>query len=97
MMEYIAGRVLILAYVYILRCRDGTYYTGYTTDIERRVKEHNRGTAARYTRGRTPVELVYFEECSSRELAMQREAAIKRLNRRQKESLIRKGYPSGSR
>jgi predicted GIY-YIG superfamily endonuclease len=75
--------------VYILRCADGSLYTGITTDLERRCKQHDDGTAARYTRGRRPTKLVYQEIHSSRSLALKREAAIKALSRRQKALLIR--------
>jgi putative endonuclease len=75
-------------FVYIVRCRDGTYYTGYTTDLAKRIKAHNNGTGAKYTRGRGPVELLYMEECSSKEAAMQREWAIKSLTRQEKQRLI---------
>jgi putative endonuclease len=75
-------------YVYVLECADGTYYTGYTTDVERRVAEHDAGEGAKYTRGRTPVELVHVEEYDTRSAAMSREHAIKSLARRQKERLV---------
>jgi len=76
--------------VYVLRCGDGSLYTGITTDVNRRCRQHNAGTASRYTRGRLPVRLVYQEAQPSRGLALKREAAIKALPRRQKESLIRR-------
>jgi putative endonuclease len=76
-------------HVYVVECSDGTYYTGYTTDVERRVSEHNDGTAAKYTRGRRPVELMHVETYDSRSEAMQREHAIKQLRRAGKERLIR--------
>ncbi|MFP4228603.1 MAG: GIY-YIG nuclease family protein [Salinivenus sp.] len=75
-------------YVYIVECSDGTYYTGYTTDVERRVVEHNNGTGAKYTRGRQPVTLVHVEAYDTQSAAMQREHAIKQLRRRAKERLI---------
>lgn len=75
-------------HVYVVECRDGTYYTGYTTDIDRRVAEHNAGQAAKYTRGRRPVELVYVESFESKSAAMQREHAIKQLRRSVKEQLV---------
>lgn len=75
-------------YVYVLECADGSLYTGYTTDPERRVGEHNDGEGAKYTRGRTPVELVYTERFESRSAAMSREYAIKQLSRVQKVALI---------
>jgi putative endonuclease len=75
-------------FVYVLRCGDETLYTGYTTDVERRVAEHDRGEGAKYTRGRTPVELVHVETFDSRSAAMQREAEIKQYSRPEKESLV---------
>jgi putative endonuclease len=75
-------------YCYILECADGTYYTGWTTDPERRLKQHNRGIAARYTRMRLPVKLVYLEPQPDRTTAMKRERAIKRLSRERKIKLI---------
>lgn len=76
-------------YVYILRCADGSLYTGITTDLERRTREHNQGRAgARYTRVRRPVELVYSETVTDRSAAGQREAAIKKLSRTQKLQLL---------
>ena len=76
-------------YTYILRCADDTFYTGYTTDVERRLAEHNRGLGARYTRGRLPVSLVYHEEYRSRSAAMKREYRIKKLSHREKKELIK--------
>ena len=78
-------------FVYILRCRDGSLYTGWTTDPERRLSSHNAGTGARYTRSRRPVALVYCEECPTREEAMRREHRIKRLSREEKWQLIGTG------
>jgi putative endonuclease len=75
-------------FVYIVECKDGTFYTGYTTDIERRVEEHNSGTGAKYTRGRYPVILKYQESFTSRSKAQKREYQIKQLPRRKKEELI---------
>jgi len=75
-------------FVYILRCADGTLYTGWTTDLKARVEAHNRGQGAKYTRGRGPVELVYHEELPNKSAAMQREWAMKRLSRKQKLALI---------
>ena len=75
-------------YTYIVRCADDTYYTGYTTDLDKRVKAHNEKKGAKYTKTRTPVELVYHEEYDSKEEAMSREWAIKQLKRPQKEKLI---------
>jgi putative endonuclease len=73
----------------MLRCADGTLYTGITKDVTRRIQQHNGGTASRYTRSRRPVKLVYQENQRSRSLALKREAAIKRLTRKQKLALIR--------
>lgn len=75
-------------YVYVLECADGSLYTGYTTDVERRVAEHNAGEGAKYTRGRTPVEPVHVERFESKSAAMSREYAIKQLSRREKERLV---------
>ena len=75
-------------WVYILRCRDDTLYTGITDDLDRRIQAHNAGTGAKYTRGRGPVELVYREEQPDRSAALRRERAIKRLTRKQKLELI---------
>ncbi len=75
-------------YVYMIECADGSLYTGYTTDVSRRIDEHNAGAAAKYTRGRTPVTLRRVEWFDSRSVAMQREYEIKQLSRQQKESLI---------
>jgi putative endonuclease len=78
-------------YVYVLECSDGTYYTGYTTDVERRVAEHDAGEGAKYTRGRTPVELRHTERYDTRSAAMAREHEIKALSRRAKAALIADG------
>lgn len=75
-------------WTYVLECADGTFYTGYTTDVERRVREHDSGDGAKYTRGRTPVTLVHAESFETRSAAMSREYEIKRLSRRQKERLV---------
>ena len=76
-------------YVYIIECEDGTYYTGYTTEIKRRIEEHNQGQGAKYTRGRTPVKLVYQESFDNKSKAMQREYEIKQLSRSTKEELVK--------
>ena len=76
-------------FVYILRCSDGTFYTGYTTDPERRTRVHNSGKGAKYTRSRRPVELIYTEEFGEKVEAQRREYAIKQLTRAEKEQLIR--------
>ena len=75
-------------YVYILRCADDSYYTGYTTDPDRRLAEHNAGEGAKYTRGRTPVEPVFLAAFDSQSTAMAREYEIKQLRRSEKEQLI---------
>jgi putative endonuclease len=75
-------------FLYILECCDGSFYTGVTTDIDRRFREHQEGMTSRYTRTRRPVVLAYREECGSRSLALARECAIKSLSRRRKEELI---------
>ena len=77
-------------YVYILRCKDGTLYTGSTDDVERRLAVHNSGKGAKYTRSRRPVEVVYTEECESYSAALKREYAIKQLTRQQKLEIINK-------
>ena len=76
-------------FCYILECADGSFYTGWTTDPQRRLKQHNRGTGARYTRTHRPVRLVYVEPQPDRAAAMRREIAIKRLDHDQKARLAR--------
>ena len=76
------------AFAYIVECADGTLYTGYTTDIEKRLATHNSGKASKYTRCRLPVRLVYLEECKDKETAMSREWHIKQLTRNAKLRLI---------
>ena len=75
-------------FVYILRCKDNSLYTGYTTDVNRRLKVHNQGKGAKYTRGRLPVSLVYYEEVSSRSEGLKLENAIKKLSKKEKEDLV---------
>jgi putative endonuclease len=77
-------------YCYILECSDNTYYTGWSTEPERRLMQHNRGTGARYTRNRRPVRLVYVEELPDKVAALKRERAIKALSRPKKQKLISK-------
>ena len=77
-------------YVYILRCRDGSLYTGWTNDLEKRLAAHNAGTGSKYTRARRPVSLVYLEELDSKSQALRREAQIKTLSRAEKLALIEK-------
>jgi putative endonuclease len=73
--------------LYILKCKDGTLYTGITTDIEKRLQMHNKGRGARYTRSRRPVELFYQEDCGSRTRALVRECAVKSLAKKDKAKL----------
>jgi putative endonuclease len=75
-------------YCYILECADGTYYTGWTTDPQRRMTQHNKGTGARYTRSRRPVKLVYVESQPDKIAALKRERAIKALPRKKKMELF---------
>jgi len=77
-------------YVYILKCGDGTYYTGYTNSLLRRYFKQCAGKGAKYTKGRGPLDLVYFEMYDTKSEAMKREYAIKQLKRKQKEALIKK-------
>jgi putative endonuclease len=76
------------SYCYILQCADGTFYTGWTVDPKRRLKQHNRGSGARYTRTRLPVQLVYLEAQPDRRTAMKREIAIKKMTRERKMKLV---------
>ncbi len=77
---------------YILRCADDTLYCGITNDLEKRLAAHNAGTAAKYTRARGPVELVFAEDCADRSTASKRELAIKNLTRDEKLVLIQSGF-----
>lgn len=77
-------------YIYILRCGDSSLYTGWTTNLDKRFKEHCEGKGAKYTRGRGPLELVYFEEFEDKRDAMKRECEIKKLTKEKKEILISK-------
>ncbi len=77
-------------YVYILRCGDDSLYTGWTNNLEKRVKAHSNGKGAKYTKARLPIELVYFEEFEDKIEAMRREYAIKKLTRKEKLLLIKK-------
>ena len=79
-------------YVYILRCSDGTLYTGWTTDVQKRLETHNSAKGAKYTRSRLPAELVYTEEYDDKIEAQKREYAIKQLSRSEKEALIDNNY-----
>ena len=76
-----------MAYTYMVRCRDGSLYTGWTNNLEKRVKAHNEGKGAKYTRNRRPVELVYAELHKTKQEAMSREAKIKRFTKKEKEEL----------
>lgn len=76
-------------YTYILKCQDGSLYTGWTNDLEKRVQVHNAGKGAKYTKTRRPVELVYWEEYETKNEAMKREYAIKHMSRREKEKLVK--------
>ncbi len=78
----------VAAFVYLLRCADGTLYCGWSTDPERRQRQHQAGTASRYTRARLPVELVWTRECASRSEAMREEIRIKRLSATDKHALL---------
>ena len=75
-------------FIYIVQCSDGTLYTGWTNDLDKRMKAHNEGRGAKYTRARRPVELVYSEIFDTKEEAMRREYVIKRMTRAQKIKLI---------
>jgi len=75
-------------FLYILRCRNNTFYTGVTKDLERRLKMHNDGKASRYTRARRPVKMIYQELCGTRVQALVRECQVKELSRKEKEKLI---------
>lgn len=77
-------------YVYILRCNDNSLYTGWTNNLEKRVKVHSQGKGAKYTKARLPIELVYFEEFEDKIEAMKREYAIKQLTRKEKLILIQR-------
>ena len=72
------------AFIYLLRCTDGTIYTGWTYDVEQRISTHQKGRGARYTRTRLPVELIYHERLTSRQAAMKREIEIKKMPRAKK-------------
>ena len=76
------------AYMYVVECRDGSYYTGYTTDVKRRLAVHNSGKGAKYTRARLPVKLIYVEGFASKEEAMSAESLLKRKKRPQKERFL---------
>jgi len=75
--------------LYVLKCRDNTLYTGITTDVSRRVEQHNSGSASHYTRSRLPVTLIFSEPCRGRSQALKKEYAMKQLSRKEKEEYIR--------
>lgn len=77
-------------YVYILKCKDNTLYTGYTNDLNKRLKAHNEGKGAKYTKARRPCKLVYFEEYENKSEALSREYSIKKLKREEKLKIIKK-------
>jgi putative endonuclease len=79
-------------YVYFVKCRDNSFYCGYTSDLNKRVATHNSGAGAKYTKKRRPVTLIYSETFDNRKDAMKRECALKKLSRKQKEALIFKKY-----
>ena len=78
----------IMNYTYIVECKDGTLYTGWTNNLEKRIADHNSGKGAKYTPARKPVTLVYYETFEAKEEAMKREYAIKHMSRKEKEKLI---------
>ena len=77
-----------MSYTYIVKCKDGSLYTGWTNDLEKRIIAHNEGKGAKYTKSRRPVTLVYYETFETKEEAMSREYHIKRMSRREKEKLL---------
>lgn len=81
-------------YIYILECGDGSYYTGYTNDLTQRLRKHEEGKGAKYTRGRGPLRLVFKESFSTKQEAMRMEFAVKKLNRSEKERIIKEGSVS---
>ncbi|MBD7966183.1 MAG: GIY-YIG nuclease family protein [Bacillota bacterium] len=81
-------------FLYILECKDGSYYTGYTNDLEKRFKKHEEGKGAKYTRGRGPLKLVFQQAFPTKQEAMRMEFAVKKLNRAQKERMIKEGSVS---
>jgi len=76
--------------LYVLKCRDNTLYTGITSDVSRRVHQHNNGTASRYTRSRLPVKLVHQERCRGKSSALKKEYSMKQLTRKEKEQYIKR-------
>ena len=80
-------------YTYIVRCRDGSLYTGWTNNLEKRIKDHNSGRGAKYTKSRRPVLMAYYEEFATKEEAMRREWEIKQLKRQEKQDLVERFRP----
>ena len=80
-------------YTYIVRCRDGSLYTGWTNNLEKRIRDHNSGKGAKYTKSRRPVLLAYYEEFATKEEAMRREWEIKQLKRQEKQDLVERFRP----
>jgi len=83
-------RIESMAFVYILECSDGSLYTGWTSNLEKRLERHNEGKASKYTRSKRPVVLKYFEVCEDKSEALKREAEIKKMKRAEKLSLLEK-------
>jgi putative endonuclease len=81
-------------FVYILECSDGTYYTGYTNEISQRLRKHEEGKGAKYTRGRGPLKLVFMQSFQTKQEAMRMEFAVKKLSRAEKERIIKEGSVS---
>jgi putative endonuclease len=81
-------------YFYVLKCRDGSFYGGYTVDLEKRVAAHNNGTGAKYTRARKPVELIHYETFPTKREAMQAEYRFKQLSRKEKEEYLKGDFKS---
>ena len=88
--ERLQGGKMKYSYTYMVRCKDGSLYTGWTNDLDRRVANHNAGKGAKYTKSHRPVELVYYEAFLTKEEAMSREFAIKQLPRTEKEKLVQR-------
>jgi len=79
-------------FVYILECSDGSFYTGATNDLDKRIEKHNKGTASKYTRSRLPVRLLYQEYCGTKSSSLKREHTIKKMSRTEKEYFIRASF-----
>jgi len=80
-------------FLYLIRCKDGSLYTGITTDVDRRFAEHQSGKGAKYLRGKTPLTLVFQQKIGSRSAALKAEASIKKLSKVEKEAIINTGWP----